>query len=159
MNPPRGDVAYYDLRMSFARSVIPLLAAVFGVLLAQGGWAWTVVACQPNTASAVTGMTSCDSGSAAPDEGTDDAAGCGCDPSGRTCCCAVSPARPVPQRVPAPVVPPGCERVDQTFFAFPPVAGLLPEPPTVVARVPASGLPPVSAGSSTRLEVLCRRQT
>lgn len=156
--PPGGIWHTTITKMPLARSVIPLLAAVLGILLAQGGWAWQAVACQGNTASIAAGPVSCHSG-ADSDEETDEAAGCGCDPTGRTCCCAVSPSRPAPERVPAPPLPTGGERVDPTFFAFPPVAGLLPEPPTILTTAPAAHLLSVGAGASTRLEVLCRRQT
>jgi hypothetical protein len=157
--PPGGMWHTTITSMRLARSIIPLLAAVLGVLLAQGGWTLEAVVCQPNTASMAAWGSSCDSEPADSDDVTDDAVGCGCDPTGRTCCCVASPARPAPQRVPSPPLPTGGERVDPTFFAFPPVSGLLPEPPTILTTVPAARLLPVGTGESTRLEVLCRRQT
>lgn len=156
--PPGGMWHTTITTMPLARSIIPLLAAVLGVLLTQGVWAWEVAVCQGNTASIAAGAISCDSG-ADSDEETDEAVGCGCDPTGRTCCCAVSPSRPAPQRVPAPPLPTGSERLELTVFAFPPVAGLLPEPPTILTTAPSAHLLSVGAGASTRLEVLCRRQT
>jgi hypothetical protein len=105
------------------------------------------------------GTMLCASESVDAESESDDSFGCGCDAGGGVCCCAVAPARPGPDRVPTPAVPPSGERFDQTFFAFPLVAGLVPEPPRIAAERPATLALRICAGASTELEVLCRWQT